>query len=496
MKEKCTGKQVFYLSLIITAAIALWALAFHESFTNVSNTIFGFLTEKFGWLYLASMLFFVIFVVCIALSKWGNIRLGTDDSRPEYSTFSWFAMLFAAGMGVGLVFWGISEPISHYIAPMPGIDSATPESASFAMKASFMNWGIHPWANYAILGMALAYFQFRKNRPGLVSSVLDPILGENKHTGVKNLVDILAVFATVAGVQTSLCLGIFQINSGLNHLFGVPKTLIVQVAIIVVMSVIYIWIAVSGIDKGVKAISNINLYIAIFLMIALVIIGPKVEIINSFINGLGDYFGNFIEDSLEISAYGDNSWVENWRIFYWAWWIAWAPFVGLFIARISKGRTIREFIAGVVLAPTLGSLVWFAIFGTLGIHLEQTGVLSVEWLQEIIATPEIGLFVVIQKYPLGTILCIAAFIFLCTSFIISANSSTFVLSTLTSQGNLNPSNHKKILWGVLQSILLIGLLIAGGIKPLQAISVAAAFPFIFIMIFTCVSLFKALREEK
>ena len=496
MKEKKTNHQVFAWSLVITAAIALWSLFFNSNFTTVSNTIFTFLTQKFGWLYLASMLFFVVFVIIIAFSKWGNIRLGPDDSRPEYKTVSWFAMLFGAGMGIGLVFWGISEPISHYVEPIAGIQSATPESAEFAIKASFMNWGIHPWANYAILGMALAYFQFRKKRPGLISSVLDPILGENKRTGIKNLVDVLAVFATVAGVQTSLCLGIFQINSGLNYLFQVPKTLVVQICIIVVISAIYIWIAVAGIDKGAKAISNINLCVAVFLMIALVIVGPKVEIINSFVNGLGDYFGSFIEDSLNISAYGDNSWVENWRIFYWGWWIAWAPFVGLFIARISRGRTIREFIAGVVLAPTLGSLVWFAIFGTLGIKLGQTNVLSSETLQQITTSPETGLFVVIQKYPLGIILCVVAFVFLCTSFVISANSSTFVLSTLTSQGNLNPSNRKKILWGILQSVLLVGMLITGGIKPLQAISVAAAFPFIFIMLFTCVSLVKALRQEK
>lgn len=496
MKEKNAGQQVFKLSLILTAAITLWAVAFNTSFTKVSDMVFAFLTEKFGCLYLLAMLFFVIFVVIIAFSKWGKIRLGPDDSRPEYSTLSWFAMLFGAGMGVGLVFWGISEPISHYISPIAGIEPATPAAADFAMKSSFMHWGIHPWANYAIIGLALAYFQFRKNKPGLISSILEPIIGENKHTWVKHLVDILAVFATVAGVVTSLGLGVLQINSGLNYLFGIPTTLLIQIIIIAVISVIYIWSAVSGIEKGIKFISDANLYIAFGLMLIAVIIGPKIEIVNSFVNGLGAYLGEFIQDSLAISTYGDNSWVQNWRIFYWSWWIAWAPFVGIFIARISKGRTIREFIGGVVLAPTLGSLVWFAIFGTLGINLGETGVLSVETLQEIVATPEVGLFVVMQKYPLGTILCIVALVLLCTFFITSANSGTFVLSMLTTNGELNPPNSKKILWGVLQSILAVGLLIAGGLKPLQVISVAAAFPFIFIMIFTCLSLFKALREEK
>lgn len=496
MKEKKTNQQVFSWSLVLTAAITIWAIVFNDNFTVVSNVILEFLSKNFGWLYLLAMLFFVIFVVVIAFSKWGNIRLGPDDSRPEYKTVSWFAMLFGAGMGVGLVFWGISEPISHYIAPMAGIPSATPESADFAMKSSFMHWGIHPWANYAIIGLALAYFQFRKKKPGLISSILEPLIGENKHGWLKHLVDVLAVFATVAGVVTSLGLGVLQINSGLNYLFGIPTTLLIQIIIIAVISVIYIWSAVSGIEKGIKLISDANLYIAFALMAIAVIIGPKIEIVNSFVNGLGGYLGDFIQDSLAISTYGDNSWVANWRIFYWSWWIAWAPFVGIFIARISKGRTIREFIAGVVLAPTLGSLAWFAIFGTLGINLGETGTLSLESLEKIVATPEVGLFVVMQKYPLGTVLCLVALVLLCTFFITSANSGTFVLSMLTSDGALNPPNGKKVLWGVLQSVLAVGLLIAGGLKPLQVISVAAAFPFIFIMIFTCVSLFKALREEK
>lgn len=497
MKKSGAKQTVFYLSLILTAAVAIWSLFFNDSFIKVSDFVFSFFTQDFGWLYLIAMFSFVVFVIFLAFSKWGSIRLGPDDSRPEYNTVSWFAMLFGAGMGVGLVFWGISEPISHYISPIAGIDPATPEAADFAMRSAFMHWGIHPWANYAIIGLALAYFQFRKNKPGLISTILEPILGEKKpHTGIRHLVDILAVFATVAGVVTSLGLGVLQINSGLNYLFGIPSTLFVQIVIIAIISIIYIWSAVSGIEKGIKLVSDANLYIALGLMVVAVLIGPKLEIVNNLINGLGGYLGEFIQDSLHISTYGDNSWVQKWRIFYWSWWIAWAPFVGIFIARISRGRTIREFIAGVVLAPTLGSIVWFAIFGTLGIHLGDTGALSIAEMEEVVATPEVGLFVVMQKYPLSTILCIVAIVLLCTFFITSANSGTFVLSMLTSNGDLNPPNGKKILWGVLQSILAVGLLIAGGLNPLQSISIAAAFPFIFIMLLTCVSMVKALKQEK
>lgn len=488
--------QVFLISLILTGAIAIWAILLNDSFTVVSNAILKFLSKNFGWLYLMVMLFFIVFAVAIALSKYGKIRLGPDDSKPEYKTVSWFAMLFGCGMGVGLVFWGISEPISHFVNPM-GMEGGTAEAAEFAMRESYMHWGIHPWANYAIIGLALAYFQFRKNKPGLISTIFEPLIGEKGVQGFwGKLIDILAIFATVAGVVTSLGLGVLQINSGLNYLFGIPTTLIIQIIIIAVISVIYIWSAVSGIDKGIKLISDANLYIALALMLLVFLVGPKMEIVNTFTNTLGQYLGDIIPESLMIKSYSDNSWVESWRVFYWAWWIAWAPFVGVFIARISKGRTIREFIAGVVVAPALGSLTWFAIFGTLGIDLGMKGELSLETLSEIASVPETGLFIVMQKYPLGTVLSLVALVLLCTFFITSANSGTFVLSMLSTNGDLNPPNGKKVLWGVLQALLAVGLLIAGGLEPLQTISIVAAFPFIFIMVFACISLMKALKSEK
>jgi glycine betaine transporter len=497
MEKKKPDNFVFYVSLVITGAIAVWAVVGNQSFSKVSDAVFGFLTKDFGWLYLIAMTFFVFFAIAIAFSKFGKVRLGPDDSRPEYKTASWFAMLFGAGMGVGLVFWGVAEPISHYVSPIAGIEPGTPEAADFAMRSSFMHWGVHPWAGYAIIGLALGYFQFRKKKPGLISVIFEPLIGEKGVKGpIGKIIDVLAVFATVAGIVTSLGLGVLQINSGLNYLFGVPTTLLIQIIIIAVISIIYIWSAVSGIDKGIKMISDANLYIAFALMIAVVLVGPRLEMVNNLMNGLGQYIGNFFQDSFGISAYGDNSWVESWRIFYWAWWIAWAPFVGTFIARISKGRTIREFVMGVVIAPSLGSIAWFAIMGTLGLHLGETGGLSMDVLKEVAAVPETGLFVVMQKYPFGMVLSLVALVLLSTFFITSANSGTFVLSSLTSGGDLNPGNGKKILWGVIQSIMAVGLLIAGGLTPLQTISIVAAFPFIFIMIFACVALVKALKSEK
>ncbi len=487
---------IFIVSLIICVIIAVWAVGFNAAFTVAANAMFAFFTQKFGWLYLVAMIAFVVFAVFIAASKWGNITLGEDGEKPEYSTLTWFAMLFGCGMGVGLVFWGVAEPISFYVSPAAGIAPETPEAANFALKAAFMHWGVSPWANYAIMGLGLAYFGFRKKQNAMISTTLVPLIGDRAKGMLGTIVDVLAVFATVAGVVTSLGLGVMQINSGLNMVLGIPSNLMIQIIIILIISVIYISTAAAGIEKGIAVISDINLYLFVGLMIAGFVLGPKMEILNGFIGGIGSYLQDFIKDSLLVNGYGDNSWTFDWRIFYWAWFIAWAPFVGVFIARISKGRTIREFIMGVALVPGLTSIVWFSIFGCLGLHLANTGVLTHEQLAAIAAAPETGLFTVLQYYPLTKIFSIVAIVLLNTFFITSANSGTFVLSMLTSDGEQNPPKKKMVIWGVIQSIMAIGMMLAGGLKPLQTISLAAAFPFIFIMFAEMASLVIALKEEK
>ncbi|MGJ0847121.1 glycine betaine transporter [Tissierella praeacuta DSM 18095] len=494
-KIKKKDNTVFYISLALSIAIVLWGIVAQENFSNFANSLLNFLTTNFGWSYLISMFIFVIFAIILAFSKYGDIKLGSDDSKPEYSTTSWFGMLFGAGMGIGLVFWGVAEPISHFVSPAPGIESGTLQAANFAMKSSFMHWGFHPWANYSIIGLALAYFQFRKNKPGLISSIFIPLLGEERVNGpIGKLIDILAVFATVAGVATSLGLGTLQINSGLNYLFNIPETKLVQMGIILVITILYIWTAVSGIDKGIKLLGDINLVLAFGLLILTIIIGPTLKVINSFTNGLGQYINSFISDSLHVEAFGDNSWTNSWTIFYWAWWIAWAPFVGTFIARISKGRTIREFIGGVILAPAVVSVIWFAAFGSMGINLVDK--IGVEGLAVAANNPSTALFQVFSNYSLSTVLSLVTVVLLCTFFITSANSATFVLGILSSEGDLNPTSKKQFVWGVVQALLATSLLLSGGLQALQTASVAAAFPFIFVMLIAIVSLMKALKEEK
>ena len=481
--------QVFIVSLVVLAAIVLWGLFAPAGFESAANGSFKFLVGNFGWFYLLSMSAFVVFSIWIASSKYGKIKLGPDDSTPDYSFGSWFAMLFSAGMGIGLVFWGVAEPLNHFINPM-ALEGGTAAAADFAIRKSYFHWGLHPWANYSVLALALAYMQFRKNKPGLISSVFIPLLGEERVAGpIGKTIDILAVFATVAGVATSLGLGAYQINSGLNYLFGVPENNTMIFIIVAVVTVLFMLSAVTGLDKGIKFLSNLNVAIAACLVLVTLIIGPTLLILNTFTNGLGDYFQNIVRDSFAINPYGDSSWIGGWTIFYWAWWIAWAPFVGTFIARISKGRTIREFIIGVLLAPTLASLLWFATFGTLGIAA------GAEVGAEAIMKTETALFVVMQNYPLGGAVSLVAVILLCTFFVTSADSATFVLGMMSSDGDLNPTTKRKLVWGVIQSTLALTLMLAGGLSMLQTVSIVAAFPFAFVMIGAMVSIYKALKSE-
>lgn len=493
--DKGKDKTVYYVSIVIVALIAVVGLFFNKQFGEAMNRILNFLEVQFGWLYLISMLLFVLVGFFVAFSKYGKIKLGPDDSKPEFSNKTWFAMLFGAGMGIGLVFWGVAEPMSHLLNPPGGLTAGSSEAAQYAIRASFKHWGFHPWAAYTILGMALGYFQYRKGHPGMISSIFVPLIGEEGVRGpIGKLIDILAVFATVAGVATSLGLGTLQINSGLNYVFGIPNTQFVNILIIAVITVIYIWTAVTGIEKGIALLGDINLYLALALMVVSFLVGPKLLTMNALSDGLGSYINNFFADSLHLNLLGDNSWINGWTVFYWAWWIAWAPFVGSFIARISKGRTIKEFVLGVTLAPALTSFVWFAIFGSMGIN--SVHVNGVEAMKEVVAKPELALFKVFANYPLGTVLSVIAVFLLITFFVTSANSATFVLGMFTQNGDLNPSNGKKFVWGIVQSLLATSLLLAGGLLPLQTASVVAAFPFIFIMIFAIISLFKALKEEK
>jgi len=477
--------------------ISLMGILKQINFRELITSMMKLISDEFGILYLVSMNLFIVFSFILALSKLGTIKLGSEDTKPEYTFGAWFAMLFGAGMGIGLVFWGVAEPIFHFTSPLGNIKEGSIEAANFAFVTSFMHWGIHPWASYSIVGLAIAYFQFRKGKPSLVSSIFIPLIGEERASGLTGkMIDYFAVFATVAGVSASLGMGTMQINSGLNYMFHIPENIKVQLIIIILITFMFILSAVSGINKGISIISNVNLILAFGIMVSCFFIGPTKDIMENFSKGTLSYLRSFLGSSIQLQGLKDKSWLENWTIFYWAWWISWTPFVGMFIARISKGRTIREFVLGVIMAPTLASALWFSIFGTLGTNLGINKIITLEALKTIAASPEIAFFKIISYYPFHNIISIITMILLCTFFITSADSATFVLAMLTSKGSLNPSNKKKIFWGIIEALLAIILLISGGLSALQAMAIIAALPFVIIIIIGFISLCKELRKEK
>lgn len=484
IKER--GSEVFLISLVVVFAIVVWGIAMPESFSAVANGLFNFLTGNFGWFYLITMSLFVIFCLWVALGRHGKIKLGKPDEEPEFSTISWFAMLFSAGMGVGLVFWGVAEPLNHFVAPL-GMEGGTAAASDFALQTSFFHWGLHPWANYGVLALALAYMQFRHDKPAQISSVFIPLIGEARARGsIGKTIDILAIFATVAGVATSLGLATLQLTSGFNFLFGVPETDTVRLIVIGVITILFMISAITGVDKGIKYLSNANISLATIIMVLCLIAGPTVLIINNFTNAFGLYMSSLVRDSFRI---GQDAWYGGWTLFYWAWWIAWAPFVASFIARISRGRTIREFVGGVLFAPTLASFVWFGILGTMGIDL------GLGIAEEAIAVTETAFFEVMQYYPIGGLISIIAVILLTTFFITSADSATFVLGMMSDKGNQNPTTKRKITWGLIQSGLAVALMLSGGLEMLQTGSIVAAFPFAIVMLFAMAAMMKSLKAE-
>lgn len=437
---------------------------------------------------------FLVFCVALAFSKFGDIKLGKDDEVPEYSTWTWFAMLFSAGMGIGLVFWSVAEPMYHYASPPFG-EGSTLASAATAMRYVFLHWGLHPWAVFAVAGLAIAYFQFRKGLPALISSTLYPLLGEEGIKGpIGKAVDILSVFATLFGVATSLGLGAMQINSGLNYVYKLPNSTSVTVVLIAVITVLFITSAVTGISRGIKWLSNVNMYLAFLIMLFVLFLGPTKFILNVFTDTIGTYLQNIVQMSFWTDPYGTNpGWVGGWTIFYWAWWIAWGPFVGGFIARISKGRTVREFILGVLIAPTLLSFIWLSIFGGTAVSMELSGDAGIaKAVSENVST---ALFAMFQNLPLTALVSTLACVLIGTFFITSADSATFVMGMLTSGGDLEPKAGLKIFWGVTEGAVAAVLLLAGGLSALQTASIVSAFPFMIVMVFMMISLVKAFKGE-
>ncbi|RLL45191.1 BCCT family transporter [Oceanobacillus piezotolerans] len=498
MKNKVT--KVFYISVIIVLLFIIWGIIPDETLPNgnlndVTTVIQGFIVDHFGWFYLISATGFLVFAIYLIFSKYGKIKLGRPNDKPEFSYLTWFAMLFSAGMGIGLVFWGPAEPLSHFYNPPYG-EAETADAAKTAMKYSYLHWGLHPWAIYSTVALALAYFKFRKGSPGLVSSVLIPLFGERAKGGIGTVIDTIVVFATVFGVATSLGFGAIQISGGLSYVFGIEQSIFIELIIIAVVTVLFIGSALSGIGRGIKYLSNINLILALLLMLFVLFVGPTGFIINFFTTTLGSYIQDLPSMSLRMAPFNEAStvWINDWTIFYWAWWIAWAPFVGTFIARVSRGRTVREFVSGVLLVPTIIGALWFTVFGGTAINFDFFQGMNI--MGEVNSVgEEVALFAVLEQLPLGTLVSVVAILLISIFFITSADSATLVLGMQTTGGGLDPTNRVKFTWGIIQSATAAVLLWQGGLGALQTASIIAAFPFTIIMILIVISLVKAFKQE-
>ena len=496
MKENLlVTNEVFWGSLLIAIGVIVLGAVYSSTLGYIAGQFMSWVSYYFGWLYVLSIVAFIGFCVWMAVGKWGNIKLGKEDDKPEFSTFSWLAMLFCGSTGIGLVFWSIAEPLSHYAAPPSGIEPGTMDAIDFSIRTCYLHWGITQWVCFAVVGLGIAYFQFRKGKNAQLSNLLTPLVGEKRTNGwFGKFIDGFSVVVSFSGVATSLGLGVSQICGGLEYLFGIPKTQGTIMWIIIFITLVFIISAITGVYKGIKLLSNFNTYLALALLAVAFLVGPKITILNNLTNSVGQHIQYFFKDVFMINAFGDNEWVMNWRVFYYAWFVAWVPFVGMFVARISKGRTIKEFILGVVLVPTLFTIVWLAVFSAIALSTVQGW--SIEGVQELIASPETAVFIVFSHYPLSKVISVMICVLLGVFFITSADSATYSLSVMTSNGSITPPTYKKVVWGIVVAAIAYILLSAGSLKPLQTISIAATLPFLIVMIAMMPALVKELKKEK
>ncbi len=485
---------VFYPSAIIIVLFIALTLIVGKPMEEVFSSIQTGITTNTGWFFVLAVNIFLAFSIYFAFSKTGKIRLGGKNAEPEFSTFAWFSMLFSAGLGIGLLFYGVGEPMYHFSDPVLNPEGTPmPEAAKTAMKYTFLHYGLHAWAVYAVLGVALAFFAFNKKLPLTLRSVFYPLLGDKIYGPIGNIIDIIAVVATLFGLATSLGLGVQQVGSGLNFLFGIENTTNLQVILIAFITGIATVSVILGLDKGVRVLSELNMRLAIAFLVLMLILGPTIFLLDAFVQNVGIYFQEMISLGVLTEAYDGTHWQNDWTIFYWAWWIAWSPFVAMFIARVSKGRTIREFFLGVMLVPSLLTFFWMTVFGGSGLYLELNGVAEIAGaVRENIST---ALFVMLEEYPFSTLTSLIGIALVTSFFVTSSDSGSLVIDSITSGGKLDAPVGQRIFWATTEGAVAATLLLGGGLKALQTASIITGLPFGIILIVMCFSLMKGLHEE-
>ena len=493
-------KITFGVAAGLAVAFLVWGTVDSTGMGEATGTVLGKLTSLFGWLFILVSATFLLFSAYLAMTRYGNIKLGPDDSEPEFSTFSWVSMMFATGMGIGLMFWGVAEPLTYLTAESaasipPGRgDPNTPDSARVAMEYTFFHWGFHPWSMYAVIGLAIGYFAYRKGTGNLVSGAFGPLLGRHATGGPGKAIDIIAIFATLFGSATSLGLGALQITGGLDDVFGSGESKWLTVGVITVLTLCFVLSAVTGVEKGVQLLSNANAVAALLLVFFLFVVGPTVFILSTFTESLGGYLTHLPTMSFRTGAFGSSEFLSTWTIFYWAWWISWTPFVGMFIARISKGRTIRQFVVYVILVPSLVSFVWFSIMAGSAFDLQLSGAKDLGAVLAAEGT-EGALFDMLREYPLASITVVLAVFLVAIFFITGADSASIVMGMLSQHGKEEPMRWLVVFWGVAQGAVAGVLLFSGGLGALQTLVIIVAGPFMLVICAMCVSLMKSLRAE-
>lgn len=492
IKTDSIRHAVFWPSVSIVGLFVVITVLNHKQMDIFFNDLQSGIATNAGWFFILVTNLLLLFCIYLAVGRFRNVRIGGEHARPEYSRLGWFAMLFSAGMGIGLLFWSVAEPISHYSNPPVG-EGYTIASANQAMNLSFLHWGLHAWGIYVVVGLTLAFFTFNRKLPLTISSAFYPLLGERVYGPLGNVIDILAVMATLFGLATSLGLGAQQVNSGLDFLINTGDSIAIQIIIIACITAVATVSVVLGIKKGIKRLSELNIVIGAVFLATMIAIGPTVFMIDSFLQNTGNYIQKLPYTSLWTGVYRQTNWQNDWTVFYWAWWIAWSPFVGMFIARISKGRTVKEFVWSVLLVPSLLTFLWISAFGGAALHLQINEAADlVSAVGENVST---ALFVLLENFPYSFISGTLAVILVIGFFVTSSDSGSLVIDTLTSGGKLNPPVGQKIFWAVTEGVVACALLLGGGLKALQTASITAGLPFAAIVLVMCFCLYKGLKME-
>jgi glycine betaine transporter len=497
MLNRFLGKvdyPLFISNLILFVGIVLVGIFQPETLNSILNKIQSIISTNFGGYYSLFAAACLVFSLWCAFGPYGHVKLGDDHEEPEYSNMSWFAMLFSCGIGLGFIFWGVAEPLNHYMSTPYLAEPGTPEAATVAMQISYLHWGLHPWSMYVVGGLGIAYFSYRLKQPMTMATGLYGLLGDKIYGTWGRVVNFLSAFASIGGVTTMLGLGILSIRFGISHVTGIEMTTGVTVLFMFFFIAAYITSAVSGLDKGIKYLSNVNIILAILVVIFVFFAGPTRFLIDLLSNSIGGYFQNLVFMSFWTDPVNKTDWLGWWTTFYWAFWIAWTPFVGGFIARISRGRTIREYVIAGIFVPTAVLFVCFVSFGGASIHAEMNGLIDL-W-KAVSADYGSGIFTLLQVYPIGYLASIIIFIDLITFLITSADSGSFLVAMVMSRGELEPKNGMKIIWGLIMGALSIVLLVSGGLKAVQSATIIAGLPYSVVMIGMMVSLVKGLKREK